>query len=313
MEVFMDQTTLFIGKIYVQSEYYLSSKGLNLNDTETQDELNNVFLGLKDYIKLLDRPDKDDIYKLLPDELVSDECELSSTRMQEIVETIKTNINEYNEFVTSKLINLENKISTRVSELGFNGSYPRYFRETPNEILFLEYDDDLYFNKDKLVTKRIAMLVKVKKTSEIYPDLDIEHFSYLDLITKYVDKLQNGDIKSFMIHLPNLNYLNDITDDMISNDIKYLELVENVINGGNRLPKWYINVNKTKKDFEKTYMMYSIVPTLLIISVFGLIIFRNNSSMLLICYIVGFILNVLFCKYFGNKSYHKYHNEDELD
>lgn len=309
----MDQTTLFIGKIYVQSEYYLSSKGLNLNDTETQDELNNVFLGLKDYIKLLDRPDKDDIYKLLPDELVSDECELSSTRMQEIVETIKTNINEYNEFVTSKLINLENKISTRVSELGFNGSYPRYFRETPNEILFLEYDDDLYFNKDKLVTKRIAMLVKVKKTSEIYPDLDIEHFSYLDLITKYVDKLQNGDIKSFMIHLPNLNYLNDITDDMISNDIKYLELVENVINGGNRLPKWYINVNKTKKDFEKTYMMYSIVPTLLIISVFGLIIFRNNSSMLLICYIVGFILNVLFCKYFGNKSYYKYHNEDELD
>ena len=200
-----------------------------------------------------------------------------------------------------------------MNELGFNGSYPRYYRDRPDEILFLEYDEDLYFNKDKLITKRIAMLVKIKKTSEIYQDLDVERFSYLDLITKYVDKLQNGDIKSFMIHLPNLNYLGDITDDMISNDIKYLELVENVINGGNRLPKWYINVNKTKKDFEKTYMMYSLVPTLLIISVFGLIIFRNNSSMLLICYIVGFILNILFCKYFGNKSYQKYHNEDEVD
>ena len=71
MEVFMDQTTLFIGKIYVQSEYYLNSKGLSLNDIETDDKLTDVFLTLKDYVKLLDRPDKDDIYKLLPDELVN--------------------------------------------------------------------------------------------------------------------------------------------------------------------------------------------------------------------------------------------------
>ncbi len=311
----MDQTTLFISKIYMQCEYYLNCNGKSLTaidnlSSSNQGDMLDIFDGIRDYISLIERPDKLTISDLLPEELINKDMVVTERRIFEIIKDLKDKIVDYQNYIASHLEKFKKVLSQNLKALGFIGSFPKYYRIFDEEILFLEYDEDIYLINEKAISKRIAMIVRIKKPDETIPNLDIENFSYLDLVTKYADCLQGGLIRSFMIHLPDLNYLDEITDEIIENDLKYLEILESVLSKSKKLPKWYINISKTAKDFERTYLIYSLVPVLLIVSIIGFIFFYNSSLGLMICYLIGVVLNFTLCKYFGKKTYNKYHPKE---
>lgn len=310
----MDQNAIYISKIYVQSEYYLKSNSLSLLENYDENKSDDIFLSLKEYINLIERDDKEKINALLPKELTNQETQVSQDRIKEILLEIINKINEYNSYINNYFSPLAIQINDKMNQLGFIGQFPKFYKELPNEILILEYDDDIYFTDDTLnniKAKRMAMIVRIKNPEEVLPNLDLNNFTYLDLVTKYASELQTGNIRSFMIHLPDLNYQSKLTIDEINNDIKYLEIVETILNKEKHLPKWYVNVNRSIKDFERTYMLYSLLPSIIIISIIGMMLFGNSSSALLICYVVGFILDFVLCKFFAKKSYYKYHIKEK--
>ncbi len=311
----MDKTTLFISKIYMQCEYYLNCNGKSLIEIDSLSTSNNgdildIFEGIRDYISLIERPDKTTINELLPKELTNKEMVVTEERIFQIVKDVKDKICIYDSYITSHLEKLTKATDKELKGLGFAGTFPKYYKFLDEEILFLEYDEDIYLVNEKAVSKRIAMIVRIKKPEETIPNLDIENFSYLDLVTKYADNLQGGMIRSFMIHLPDLNYLDEITTALVENDLKYLEILEAVLNKSKKLPKWYINISKTAKDFERTYLIYSLVPVLLVVSIIGFIFFYKSSLGLMLCYLVGIVLNFSLCKYFGKRTYNKYHPKE---
>lgn len=306
----MDQNTIYLSKIYFQADYYLKTNSLRLDD---EDKLEDIFISLKEYINLIERSDKGILNRLLPEELTTTELEVSYERIKEIITDIIDKINQYNEYTKSYFQNLIVKVDEKMNNLGFSGNFPKYYKNLSDEVLIVEYDDDIYFKNDiddEIISKRMAMIVRIKNPYETLPNLDINTFTYLDLVTKYAELLQTGNIRSFMIHLPELNYQTPMTIDEVNDDLKYLEVVETILNKGKHLPKWYVNVNRSAKDFERTYMLYSLLPCIILISIIGMMIFGNSSTALLICYVIGFILNVVLCKYFGKKSYYKYHPKD---
>lgn len=311
----MDQLTIYISKIYLQSEYYLKSNSLSILNDLDDNKVEDIFATLKEYITLIERDDKEQIYALLPEELTSQNLEVTEEKIKEILNDIKNKIIAYDEYINNYFLKLSLAVNEKMLSLGFNGSFPKYYKIIDNEILFLEYDEDIYLNKnleqEETVSKRMAMIVRIKNFEEVLPNLNIDDFTYLDLVTKYAAELQSGNIRSFMIHLPDLNYQKEMNDEDVQNDLKYLEVVETILNKEKHLPKWYVYVNRSAKDFERTYMLYSLLPSIIVISIIGMMIFGSSSTALLMCYLVGFILDVVLCKYFGKKSYYKYHPKEK--
>ena len=58
-----------------------------------------------------------------------------------------------------------------------------------------------------------------------------------------------------MIHLPQRNYLEELKEENLIEDIKYFEIIDCVLEGKKYLPKWYLNVSfrHGKSDFDVIY------------------------------------------------------------
>lgn len=312
----MDQKDLYISKIYVQSEYYLnchnlSIKSLTDEDFDNSEKILNIFSCLRDYFKSIERADKEQIENLFPIELIKQDMVAGEKQIKEIVKDIIQKCEDYQEYFQKRIATLANRINEEIHKLGFFGEFPKYYQIIDKDLLIVEYDDDIYLENDHARATRVAMVIKVKNYQETTPNLLINQFSYLDLLTKYIDKIESGNIRSFMIHLPSLSYDEEITSKMIDRDLNYLDVLNSILSKQNKLPKWYINVNKSKKDFERTYLMYTMVPVLIIVSIVNFTFFRKSSIGMILGYIIGFGLNIYLCKFLAKKAYEKYHQEEE--
>ena len=295
----MNNLEIYINKAYSQLATYLKVKKTK--------SYSDALLEIKDYFNNLNRDDKEYLLSNLPSTAVSS-LELTEGEIKELIQNILDKSNQYNSFFKEYTKTLKDALDKQMQNRGFSGTYPKYFLEKEEELLILEFDDDIYLKEENLNVTRQGLLIKVKNHQEVMPDFNIEKFSYMSLFFEYLDDIQNGKIKTFMIKLPERDYSKELTEENITEDIKYLEIVDCVLENKKYLPKWYINNAKTQQMIYKEIFLFTLIITALIGSFINMFLFSGNLGTLIAIWVVIGIIDHFICKKISEKKYNQYHN-----
>ena len=293
---------IYINKIYYDLATYLKVKKVN--------DYGDAYLEINEYFSNLSRTDIETIKNELPKEFTNKE-ELTEEQIKELIVIINNKSKEYKEFIKNYTILLQQNLDKEMESRNFSGTYPKYYLEKENELLILEFDEDIYLKEETLEVNRQGFLIKIKNYQEVMPSFDINNFSYMSLFISYLEEIQNGNIRTFMIKLPVRDYTKELTDANVIEDIKYLEIVDCVLENKKYLPKWYINNGKTKKMIYKELFLFVLLITAFIGSFVNALLLKGNLGSLIIIWVITGIIDHFICKVIAEKKYNKYHNIDK--
>lgn len=293
---------IYINKIYYDIATYLKVKKVN--------DYADAYLEINEYFSNLSRTDIETIKNELPKEFTNKE-ELTEEQIKELIVIINNKSKEYKEFIKNYTILLQQNLDKEMESRNFSGTYPKYYLEKENELLILEFDEDIYLKEETLEVNRQGFLIKIKNYQEVMPDFDINNFSYMSLFISYLEEIQSGSIRTFMIKLPVRDYTKELTEANVIEDIKYLEIVDCVLENKKYLPKWYINNGKTKKMIYKELFLFVLLITAFIGSFVNTLLLNGNLTSLIIIWVITGIIDHFICKVIAEKKYNKYHNIDK--
>lgn len=293
---------IYINKIYYDIATYLKVKKVN--------DYGDAYLEINEYFSNLSRTDIETIKNELPKEFTNKE-ELTEEQIKELIVIINNKSKEYKEFIKNYTILLQQNLDKEMESRNFSGSYPKYYLKKENELLILEFDEDIYLKEETLEVNRQGFLIRIKNYQEVMPSFDINNFSYMSLFISYLEEIQNGNIRTFMIKLPVRDYTKELTEANVIEDIKYLEIVDCVLENKKYLPKWYINNGKTKKMIYKELFLFVLLITAFIGSFVNTLLLKGNLTSLIIIWVITGIIDHFICKVIAEKKYNKYHNIDK--
>ena len=300
----MDKLNIYNNKVNLQV-YNLFFRSIESFDLLSEKEIEDLYFQIKEFLTYVYRTDKT-MYQDALSDVFKDEQVEDYNKIKEAFLEIKENGIQYIEYEKTLNLDLKTKLNEEFKNKGFNGTYPKYYLTKEENTLIVEYDEDIYYSNEELVSKRNAVIVKIPNNLMESLNIDINTFTHEDLVLKYNTELTERKIKAFLIRLPDLDYSRNLNEQELIRDLKYLEIIDSVLNGVKYLPKWYIEYNKSVKDFSKTYLMILLligVPT--VIALTALLSF--NGPLIAISIIGYFLLSNYISKIFGLKKYNKIH------
>ena len=300
----MDKLNIYNNKVNLQV-YNLFFRTIESFDLLSEKEIEDLYFQIKEFLTYVYRTDKT-MYQDALSDVFKDEQVEDYNKIKEAFLEIKENTTKYIEYEKTLNLDLKTKLNEEFANRGFNGTYPKYYLTKEENTLIVEYDEDIYYSNEELVSKRNAIIVKIPNSLIESLNININSFTHEDLVLKYNTELTERKIKAFLIHLPDLDYSKDLNEEELIRDLKYLEIIDSVLNGVKYLPKWYIEYNKSVKDFSKTYLMIFLlvgVPT--VIALTALLSFKG--PLIAISIILYYLLSNYVAKIIGLKKYNKVH------
>lgn len=311
-EIFIpNKKNIYLGKIYKQV-LYLVKKTLNkaeiiFNDKLSEDELLDIWHQFSQSLGELDRKDKDCLLKSVPSILKNCDEVVDMLELRQAFQTVNKLIALFDNFYYKHLKPIIEVYDKEFSQREFQGSYPKYYKYLDGEMFFVEYDEDIYFENDELYASRIGIITKILKFDEEFLDCNVEKFTYLDLFFDYPEQAQKGLLRNFVIYLPEIILCTEVKETQIVDDLRYFEIVDSALTKQKNLPKWYLNIRRTVKDFRKLYFIISLMIVLLVLSIVNYFLFAGKFTSLIVMWLVGGVIDYFACDYFAKKTYNKNH------
>lgn len=298
----MEKQEIYKYKAHLQVNN-LFFKNIDNFDNYSEKELEDLYFQVKEFLMYVHRSDKTMYQEQLP--VIFKEQEVKDFNdIKFAFNEIKENASKYIEFEKDLNKELKEKINIEFKNRNFLGAFPKYYLEKEDHTLVVEYDDDIYLTSDKLVCRRNAVVVKIPNDLVTSLNIDLNTFTHEDLVLKYNNELMERKIKAFLIHLPNLDYSVTISEEEITRDLKYFEIIDSVLGGIKYLPKWYIEYNKSSKDFSKTYLLLLLligIPTLIALTA----LFSLKGPVIAISLIGYFAVSYYISIKLGERKYNK--------
>lgn len=311
----MNQTKIYLGKLYSQILYYVKTK-LNLSYSNIQeikdDEYLEIIPTIKNYLHELERSDTETIKSSFPKILIDEEDYVFKLdEAKKIIQELVNYSSMYQTYITNYQKDLAKALDEEYLKRGFIGSFPKYYRIENDELLFAEYDEDIYMSDELTKAKRINILIKIPNFEQNFPSFNFETFSYLDLFTLYQEKLQSGMVRSFIVYLPDRDYLVELSKEDINDDVRYLDVLDAVLSKQKYLPRWYQNIQKSEKDIRRMLFISTILLVLFVISILNYLLFNGSIfPHLLVFWLAGGVADYYVCKALAKRLYQKYHTRN---
>lgn len=300
----MEKELIYKYKACLQVKNLFFKNKTNFDDLN-DDEAENLYFEIKEFLTYVYRLDKESYLEAMPNVFKEEQVD-DINRLKEAFTEINNNANIYINFEKELNKELKEKINKEFTSKNFIGSFPKYYLVQEENTLVVEYDDDIYYKDNELNVKRNAVIVKIPNELVGSLNIDLNTFTHEDLVLKYNTELNERKIKAFLVHLPDLDYSSELTDKEIERDLKYFDIINSVLNGDKYLPKWYIEYNRTSKDFSKMYFMLALLiglPTVLVLS-----ILLNVKGLGIVLVILAYtVISYYITQIFGKKKYDKVH------
>ena len=94
----------------------------------------------------------------------------------------------------------------------------------------------------------------------------------------------------------------------IEDELRYLEIVDCILERRKNLPSWYLNINKSKKILYKEVFLFVLIILAFISSFVNTIFLNGNITTLIIIWVVCALVSHFISKLIAEYRYNKYHN-----
>jgi len=204
-------------------------------------------------------------HEVMDDSLIIKDSVFERSDVDYLLNKLFKNSNEYINQIYSFNEDIKVLLDNEYLKLGFNGTFPKYYNDKAR--LEVNYDYMFNLNNDRLLIQLYADVIRFVGESEE------RHFK---LIAGKYDVSLEDEVSCFV------NY---------QKEVRYLEVIERIINTNPKLPRWYKFENMPDRQLFRPFFFGSFVLLGSICSILSYIFFKSNTIVLVLSLVISGIIS----------------------